>query len=195
MNFLAHIYLSGNDPLVRIGNFMADGIRGKEFENFPEKIRQGIILHRAIDTFTDMHPVFRRGTKRLHPQFHHYAGVIMDVFYDHFLANNWDRYCEMSLTDYAAAFYQSLEQNRNVITQKTSNLLPYMIKENWLVSYASTEGISKILSRMDARTSNRSQMRFAPDALLRDYDQYETEFTEFFEDVRVMAAGKLASLK
>lgn len=80
MNFLAHIYLSGDNDLIKIGNFMADGIRGKQFENYHPEIQKGIILHRFIDTFTDAHPVFRQSTKKLHENYHHYAGVIVDVF-------------------------------------------------------------------------------------------------------------------
>ena len=80
MNFLAHIYLSGDNDLIKIGNFMADGIRGKHFESYPLEIQKGIILHRSIDTFTDAHPIFRQSTKKLHEKYHHYAGVIVDVF-------------------------------------------------------------------------------------------------------------------
>ena len=94
MNFLAHIYLSGDNDLIKIGNFMADGIRGKQFENYHPEIQKGIILHRFIDTFTDAHPVFRQSTKKLHENYHHYAGVIVDVFYDHFLAKNWNLYSD-----------------------------------------------------------------------------------------------------
>ena len=89
MNFLAHIYLSGNNDLLKIGNFMADSIRGNSYENYPEEIKKGILLHRSIDSFTDMHPVYRKSKHRLHEKYGHYSGVIMDIFYDHFLAKNW----------------------------------------------------------------------------------------------------------
>ena len=100
MNFLAHIYLSGDNDLIKIGNFMADGIRGKQYENYPLEIQKGIILHRAIDTFTDAHPIFRQSTKRLHNNYHHYAGVIVDILYDHFLAKNWNKYSDEKLEDF-----------------------------------------------------------------------------------------------
>jgi acyl carrier protein phosphodiesterase len=104
MNFLAHIYLSGDNYLIKIGNFMADGIRGKQFKNYPQEVQKGIVLHRAIDTFTDAHPVFRQSTKKLHSRYHHYAGVIVDVFYDHFLAKNWANYSDENLADYVNHF-------------------------------------------------------------------------------------------
>ena len=86
MNFLAHIYLSGNNKEITIGNFIADGIRGKDYKKYPEAIQTGILLHRQIDTFTDAHKTVRQSTKRLHENYGHYSGVIVDILYDHFLA-------------------------------------------------------------------------------------------------------------
>ena len=127
MNFLAHIYLSGNNDLMKIGNFMADGIHGKHFENFPIDVQKGIILHRSIDTFTDAHPIFRQSTKRLHANYHHYSGVIVDVFYDHFLAKNWSKYSDEKLEDYVARFYQSLKDNYEILSLKTQTMIIMMI--------------------------------------------------------------------
>ena len=79
MNYLAHIYLSGDNDLIKIGNFMADGIKGHEYEKFPEIIQKGILLHRQIDSFTDFHPVYRQSKHRLHNIYGHYSGVIMDM--------------------------------------------------------------------------------------------------------------------
>src|SRR5690606_6470869 len=111
MNFLAHIYLSGDDPNVVIGNFIADGIKGKDYQKFPTEIQHGILLHREIDTFTDAHPIVRQSTKRLHKNFGHYSGVLVDVFYDHFLAKNWKHYHEQPLAKFVENFYQLLETN------------------------------------------------------------------------------------
>jgi acyl carrier protein phosphodiesterase len=194
MNFLAHIYLSGDHDLIKIGNFMADGIRGKDFEAFPADIQKGIILHRAIDTFTDAHPIFRQGTKRLHEKYHHYAGVILDVFYDHFLAKNWKDYSSEKLEDFAAAFYKSLDDNYNILTERTKQMLPVMKSHNWLVSYATVQGISDILYNMDRRTGNQSKMAYAPAELLEYYNELETEFKIFFTELCEMSSNKIASL-
>ena len=105
MNFLAHIYLSGTDEGVKIGNFMADSIRGRQYESYPKAIMKGILLHRAIDSFTDNHPIYRKSKHRLHEKYGHYSGVIMDIVYDHFLAKNWASYSDELLENYAQNFY------------------------------------------------------------------------------------------
>ncbi len=184
MNFLAHIYLSGDNDHIKIGNFMADGIRGKHFDQYPTDIQKGIILHRAIDTFTDAHPIFRQSTKKLHARYHHYAGVIVDVFYDHFLAKNWTKYSNENLEEYILAFYQSLEDNRDHLTDRTIHYLPYMIKQNWLSSYQTVSGIHTILTQMDSLTKFKSKMQFATEELEQFYDEFENEFTTFFEDLK-----------
>lgn len=194
MNFLAHIYLSGNNDLVKIGNFMADGIRGKEYESFPPDVQKGILLHRAIDTFTDAHPIFRQGTKRLHEKYHHYAGVVMDVFYDHFLAKNWSRYSDVKLGDYAMAFYEAMEKNFNLLSDKSKHILPIMKERDWLASYATVDGITRILTQMDLRTKNQSGMRFSRTELEQYYEDFEKEFTVFFAEIRMFASEKIQSL-
>jgi acyl carrier protein phosphodiesterase len=194
MNFLAHIYLSDNNDLIKIGNFMADGIHGKNFDNFPLDVKKGIILHRGIDSYTDAHPVFRQSTKHLHQNYHHYAGVIVDVFYDHFLAKNWKKYSDENLEEFVARFYQSLHENYEILTPRTQNLMPYMIEQNWLVSYQTIDGITKILTQMDQRTNNQSKMRFATQDLAELYTSFEEEFTLFFEDLITFSKQKLISL-
>ncbi|RZJ31382.1 MAG: DUF479 domain-containing protein [Flavobacterium sp.] len=194
MNFLAHIYLSGDNELVRIGNFMADGIRGKEYESYPADIQKGIMLHRAIDSFTDAHPIFRAGTKRLHSKYHHYSGVVMDLYYDHFLAKNWSRYSTESLESFADLFYRSLEENFELLSAKTKSILPIMKDHNWLVSYATIEGLSRIFWNMDRRTGNESKMSSATTELLQYYNEYELEFSDFFQELYNMATQKLSEL-
>lgn len=194
MNFLAHIYLSGDNDLIKIGNFMADGIRGKHFESYPLEIQKGIILHRAIDTFTDAHPIFRQSTKKLHEKYHHYAGVIVDVFYDHFLAKNWNMYSDENLDHFVARFYQSLNDNHINLSERTKGMMPYMIEHNWLVSYQTVEGINRILTQMDQRTKNESKMRFATNELSEFYPEFEEEFTNFFQELILFSNTKIITL-
>lgn len=194
MNFLAHIYLSGENDLIKIGNFMADGIRGKQFEHFPSEVQKGIMLHRFIDTYTDSHDTFRQSTKRLHEKYHHYAGVIVDIFYDHFLAKNWSQYSDEKLEDFVSRFYNSLHNNYSILTEKTQGLMPYMIERNWLLSYRTVEGIHNILTQMDRRSKNTSKMQFASEELKEFYSEFETEFTSFFEEIQEQSRQKLLSL-
>lgn len=194
MNFLAHIHLSGDNEFIKIGNFMTDGVRGKQYQNFPQEFQKGILLHRAIDTFTDAHPVFRQSTKKLHPRYHHYAGVIVDMYYDHFLAKNWKSYSNDTLENYSARFYQSLLDNHSHLTTKTQNIVPYMMEYNWLVSYQTIHGMERILTQMDHRTKNQSLMRFATEELLTHYDEFETEFSLFYNEVQLFSKQKLAQL-
>ncbi len=169
---------------------MADGIHGKHFNHFPVDIQKGILLHRAIDTFTDAHPVFRQSTKRLHAKYHHYSGVIVDIFYDHFLAKNWSTYSDERLEDYSERFYQSLRDNYSILTPRTQGLMPYMINHNWLVSYQTIEGIGVILAKMDTRMKYESNMRFSITELELFYSEFENEFTVFFEDLITITVEK-----
>lgn len=194
MNFLAHIYLSGDNDLIKIGNFMADGIHGKNFDIFPKDIQKGIILHRAIDTFTDAHPIFRQSTKRLHPNYHHYSGIIVDIFYDHFLAKNWNIYSDEKLDSFTQHFYQSLTDNYDVLTLKTQKLLPTLMAQNWLLTYQTIEGIEFILEKMDQRMKRDSIMRFSITELRIYYDEFENEFTTFFQELMDYSNQKIGDL-
>jgi acyl carrier protein phosphodiesterase len=180
---LAHIYLSGTNELIKIGNFMADGIRGNDYLNFPDNIQKGVVLHRKIDTFTDTHPIFRKSKHRLHEKYGHYSGVIMDIFYDHFLAKNWSNYSNQNLDAFVADFYKSLHDNYCFLNERTKNLMPYMIADNWLVSYETIAGIERILFQMNHRTKNRAKMPEAIAELKEFYTEFESEFTQFFEEL------------
>lgn len=194
MNYLAHIYLSGEDDQLKIGNFIADSIKGRKFLHYPEQIQKGIILHRAIDFYTDTHPVFRRSSQRLFPKYRHYSGVIVDLLYDHFLAANWDRYSEIPLATYTADFYALLNANYKILPKKVQRFLPVMIEHNWLLNYATVEGIGRILSQMNRRTGNKSKMNHAVEDLRRHYEEFAKEFFEFFEDLQDFTSQKLPEL-
>ena len=194
MNYLAHIYLSGNNKMLTIGNFIADGIRGKKYKTYPIEVQKGILLHRQIDTFTDAHPTVRKSTKRLHENYGHYSGIIVDILYDHFLAKNWSKYSDVSLEDYAENFYQILTDNIDILPQRILKMMPHLISGNWLLSYATKEGIAKVLDGMNKRTKNRSQMNLATKELDLFYDEFEAEFTSFFEELIAFSEAKLIQI-
>ena len=194
MNFLAHIYLSGDNDLIRIGNFMADSIKGRKFQNYPSEMQVGILLHREIDTFTDVHPTVRNSTKRLHKKYGHYSGVIVDILYDHFLAKNWNDYSNVPLDEFVEEFYDSLKDNYDLLTKRVKNLMPYMIEANWLVSYAEIDGIKKVLQGMNRRTGLKSGMDMAVEDLRKFYIEFEDDFNQFFPDLIEFSNLKLSEL-
>jgi acyl carrier protein phosphodiesterase len=194
MNFLAHIYLSGNNDLLKIGNFMADSIHGHDYNNYQTEIKKGILLHRSIDSFTDMHPIYRKSKHRLHEKYGHYSGVIMDIFYDHFLAKNWKVYSLIELEVYVQNFYKLLQDNYQLLTEKVQGMLPYMIGRNWLVSYATIEGLEMILFQMNHRTKNRVAMHESTVELKKFYSEFEHEFTLFFSELKLHCQEKLTQL-
>lgn len=195
MNFLAHIYLSGEDPEVQIGNFMADAVKGNSYRNFNPKVQSGILLHRFIDSYTDAHPVFRKSKSRLHgKQFGHYSGVIMDLFYDHFLAANWSEFHAKTLEIYVAEFYQVISQYKETTPERTQHLIPYMISQNWLLQYQSIEGLNTILGQMNRRTKGRSNMDQAAEELQKHYHLFEMEFFDFFKMIQKEASAELYRL-
>jgi len=194
VNFLAHVYLSNEDDNIKIGNFISDSIRGKKYKNYPPEIQRGILLHRHIDTFTDAHPTVRQSTKRLHENYGHYSGVIVDILYDHFLAKNWKDYSTIPLATYVDDFYNLLEDNYEILPLNVQRLLPHMIQDNWLLSYASIEGITKVLEGMNRRTKNRSKMNLAVVELRAFYDEFEAEFTSFFKELIAFSQEKLKEL-
>ena len=183
MNFLAHIYLSGDDDYLKIGNFIADSIRGNKYLNYPKEIQKGIILHRHIDTFTDSHNTVKLSKKRLYKKYGHYASVIVDILYDHFLAKNWLTYSDIPLEVYVQSFYTLLGDNFDILPIPVQKMYPYMIKDNWLLSYASIDGITKVLEGMNRRTKNKSKMNLAVQELQEFYVDFEEDFTSFFKEL------------
>lgn len=196
MNFLAHLYLSGGDEEVLVGNFIADFVKGRLTEaSGSEGIVKGIWLHRRIDHFTDTHEIVRQSKLRLRPVYHKYAGVITDMFYDHFLAVNWLAYSNVPLPEFARQTYETLERNRNWLPAGMERLLYYMAQQNWLVAYARIEGIDRALQGMARRTSFESGMEHATKALRRDYEPFQHEFKLFFPHLVDAAKQYLAENK
>jgi acyl carrier protein phosphodiesterase len=181
MNFLAHAYLSGNNTKILLGNFIADFVKGKQaLAMFEPDVVKGIEFHRAIDEFTDTHPVVQQSKDRLRPTYRHYAAVIVDVFYDHYLSRYWDNYHATPLPQFADDVYQTISGFDKLLPTKARHMLPYMISENWLVNYGNFNGIARALTGMAKRTPYPSKMDEAVDDLRKYYDQFKQEFEEFF---------------
>ncbi len=194
MNFLAHIYLSFGDKDITLGNFIADSIRGNKFQHLPPRVQKGIKLHRYIDTFTDTHPIPKLSSKRLHANYSHYSRVIVDIFYDHFLAKNWSLYSEVPLNVFVDGFYDLLEENYEILPDGVKRMMPYMIADNWIYNYSKMDGIARVLNGMNRRTKNKSKMNFAIIDLEEHYSAFEKEFTSFFEELIIFSKQKFGSL-
>ena len=194
MNYLAHIYLSGDHELITIGNFMADHIKGNKYKTFPEDLQKGILLHRQIDSFTDTHKIVKISKRRLNDRYGLYRGVVIDILYDHFLAKNWKDYSEIDLPTYTQNFYASLTRNFDILPEKIQYMSKYLIRDNWLLSYAEKEGIQKVLEGMNRRTKNRSQMDLAINDLEAHYEDFETDFQQFFDELIAFTDNKLIEI-
>ena len=194
MNFLAHLYLSGDDPEIMVGNFIGDFVRGRNLhEQFTPKIALGIELHRQIDEFTDSHLVVLESKKRLRAKYRHYAPVIVDVFYDHFLAVHWPTLHPKSLSDFATYAYLQLENHHPILPERVLQMMPYMIRGNWLVNYEKTEGIHRALTGMSRRTPYESKMDEAVHDLEKYYKEFDDEFSRFFPELKKMSVDFIYS--
>jgi acyl carrier protein phosphodiesterase len=185
LNFIAHLYLSGTNEGLMVGNFIADAVKGRaDFEMFPSFIQKGIILHRKIDTFTDNHTVFRQSKSILVPKYNHYAGVLVDVFYDHFLTIHWDYYSQESLPLFSSRCENSIEAHWDYIPEKMRMFFRYMRKYDRIKGYNDLNTIKNVLSGMSRRTSFASHMEKATLDLQQNFKELESQFKVFFPELQ-----------
>ena len=180
MNFLAHTYLSGCNEEIIVGNFMGDYVKGKNYLLFPELVKKGILIHRDIDTFTDMHPITRQSKQRIAARYHKYAGIIIDIFYDHFLASLWDEFSTISLNDFVSRTYDLLKRNYKVLPAAIKMWFPTFLENNWMMAYTTVDGIELVLERMAANTSLPNHADYAVEVLSDNYEIFKEDFLEFF---------------
>jgi acyl carrier protein phosphodiesterase len=191
VNFLAHIYLSGDDEQLMIGNFIADFVKGKKKDAYPDKIRQGIELHRMIDDFTDHHFATDQSKVRLRQKYGKYSGVIVDLYYDHFLAADFERYHTSSLADFSQKSYAILQRHWEILPEGVHYFLPFMVERNWLLNYATIEGIGRALSGLSVRVSFENKMNEAVNDLEEHYEEFENDFRLFFPLLQNFVKAKL----
>lgn len=184
MNFLAHAFLSGDNDKIMVGNFIGDFVKGNKLDDLPDDIKKGVVLHRSIDQYTDMHPTVRLSKDRLVSKYRHYAGVIVDIFYDHFLAHNWTLYHQLSLEEFTERTYKVVLSYEDILPERAKRVIPYMQRDNWLLQYAEIDGIHAALSGMSRRTTFKSKMEQASEDLRRDYDLFQEDFEDFLPEVR-----------
>jgi acyl carrier protein phosphodiesterase len=187
MNFLAHVFLSGNDQQSMIGNFIADSVKGKEILTYSYEIQQGIKFHRFIDTYTDTHTIISEAKKIIAPYFGKYNAVVIDIYMDHFLAKDWNGYSNVPLVAFSQSVYSILETNKSILPDRLQEMLPYMIKQDWLSNYAYFHGMEQVFKGMSKRASFISHMEDATEILKIHYIEFQKCFDHFFPDLMIAA--------
>lgn len=183
MNFLAHAHLSNGNKDILLGNLIADSVKGKVKFSYSLHVQLGIDLHRKIDVFTDSHKIFKHSKSLIQKETGRYSGVVIDIFYDHFLARKWLDFSLIPLDDFTVNVYHELAKNYQFLPARVKRILPYMMAQNWLNSYANFTDLSRIFYGMDRRTHFKSGMQYAVGLLIRDYEKLEDDFIKFYPQI------------
>ena len=183
MNYLAHLYLSGESDEIKLGNFIGDFVKGNKYQHYPEMVSYGIQLHRSIDSFTDNHPDVKECIQLLKPGYGRFSGVVMDIFFDHFLAANWKDYSTVTLRQFAKQSHSVFISNFMMLPLRVKQFLPFLIQHRRLESYAKKENLFHVLEIMSNRTSLPANSEWAMTMLHQEYDQFERLFRSFFAEL------------
>lgn len=191
MNYLAHAYLSFNQPAIVVGNLISDYVKGKKQFDYPDDIRRGIVLHRSIDTFTDEHPVTKRAKDIFRPYYRLYSGAFIDVVFDHFLANDKQQFTENSLYQFSQEVYAILDSYQGHLPEPFRQIFPYMKKYNWLFNYRTRSGIERSFEGLTHRARYISESLPAFALFEQHYTQLQQQYTQFFPAVHQFAFDNL----
>jgi len=183
MNYLAHLYLSGEDEATMVGNFIGDYVKGKSYQKFPVNIQKGILLHRRIDSFTDSHPKFREAKRLLNGDYGLYSGIVIDLFYDHFLAKNWNLYSPVALRQFTKYSHAVLLSHFRYLPKRVQGFLPFLIQHRRLESYAKTKGIQNSLEIMSRYTSLPENSEKAIEVMQSNILFFEDNFMKFMHEM------------
>ncbi|HVU56996.1 MAG TPA: ACP phosphodiesterase [Puia sp.] len=195
MNYLAHAYLSFGVPDIAVGNLISDFVKGKKKLDYPETIQHGITLHRAIDTFTDTHPITQKAKLFFRPNYGLYSGAIVDILYDHYLANDPDQFPSPgSLGTFALQTYQQLGGREPLFPERFARLFPYMRSQNWLYNYRHKEGIYNSLHGLARRATHMPDPDAAFQTFNTRYEQLQDCYRRFFPELKEFAFNELQRL-
>ena len=192
MNWLAHILLAEPNPEGRLGNLLGDLVKGEAKKTLSPGLQRGIECHQAIDIFTDCHPIVKRSKRRIDSQYRRFAGILIDVFYDYILANNWQDYSDISLTEFTTSVYVSWSSNVSTLPIYPQGVVRRLMAEDWLGSYRTLEGIEATLARISWRLNRRSKRNYdltlAIAQLTDNYYLLEQDFKQFFPQLQIYTA-------
>ncbi len=197
MNYLAHLALAPNSPAARIGNLLGDFVKGTEASlriKLPDDLVDGIILHRAIDKYTDAHPAFLASKQLLAPERRRYAGVVIDLIYDHFLSIHWDDYYDQPLDDFTQEIYAILDENKEWHLGNLKEGFPIMKSQDWLACYGTMEGITETFRRVSNRSRFTAPIEDTHLDLMKHYKVFEAHFLEIYQDLIAFVESKTQSI-
>lgn len=180
MNYLAHLFLADDTPESLIGNLLGDFMKGAVKEQFSNSIQQGIELHRKIDSYTDSHPLVRNTKSLISLERRRYAGVLLDVFYDHFLAKYWMNYSSITLKDFSEKVYNILWENQSILPERLRLAVPKIIEQDWLNSYQEISGIELAVNRLARRARKGNPLAGGVEELKAHYQEIDYSFKNFF---------------
>ncbi|MGL4206700.1 MAG: ACP phosphodiesterase [Aeromonadaceae bacterium] len=195
MNFLAHILLAGEEPAMMVGGVLGDFFKGPLPGHLPHNLALGVRLHRAIDVYTDQHPCFMASRNRVSSARRRYAGIMVDLFYDHFLARQWHRYTSHTLADYTQHFYECTPDFSPWLPSELLTMLERMRRHDWLASYQESAAIGRALDNIaQHRIRRENPLRGAGEELLTHYGAFEADFLAFFPELLRFAQHQRADL-
>jgi acyl carrier protein phosphodiesterase len=194
MNYLAHLYLAEQNREGLLGSLLGDFVKGRLDHRFPETVRRGIALHRAIDSFTDAHPVHLASRNRIGKQRRRYAGIIVDVCYDHFLCRHWTDYSGESLASFSARVYDILREHRHDLPHRLRRMAPHMIADDWLGSYSDLTNVGRALDGIAQRIPRSNPLAGALTEIEANYGALDDDFRRFFPELQAQARRILSTL-
>jgi len=195
VNYLAHLLLSSHSSDALLGALLGDFVKGRAMHAHAPPVRDAIALHRAIDRYTDAHETVRESRTRVSSERRRFAGVLVDIFYDHFLARHWGRFCSQPLDEFTAQVYAVLRTRRSELPERLARMAPHMSAEDWLGSYAELWAVDAALQGMARRLRRFPRAASLADGvqeLERGYQDFERDFLSFFP--RVLAFSERARL-
>lgn len=194
MNYLAHLYFSAPRPLAWSGSLMGDFFKGSDYSGLPDDLVHHLKLHRRLDTFTLSSPPFQKSRQRLNPVFGHGRSILVDVFYDHFLACRWESYSDLSLTDFAREVYAGLVDCHQYLPRRLQEQLPRMIEADWLSSYRRAEVVERVLLRLEQRLKHKIPLASGYRQLALHRDTLEEDFDLFMVDAGTYVRATVCSI-
>ena len=184
MNYLAHIRLAGDDPECVIGNFLGDFVKGRLTEDsYTPGIRRGIIMHRRIDAWTDSHESTRKCARLISPERRRWSRVIIDIFYDHLLAVNWNRYSDESLRDCLDRTYGIILGAADIFPERAAARISAIIEDRWIERYRSVSGLRVVFEGISRRVKRENPLAGSERELVTHYDEMNEHFNQFFPEI------------